>query len=180
MTKREIASLGLKLLGVYALLTTLWVIPLVVELLSNLGRTRTNAEVYWLTVAGVSLQATASLVTGFVLLRYSNWLAAKMVPAGEPAATSESPATSLREWQAIAFSVLGLYLIAAGFPRLAAFAAQLLEAKINALPNMPAMIRRSALIGAIVPCAQMILGVVIFFKARALVAWWERHQPAAN
>jgi len=175
MTKREVASLGLKLLGVYALVTTLWVIPVLAGFVPKLSRTGNDADEYWLIVAGWVLQFGASLVAGFVLIRYSDRLAAKMV-TGESAASPQPLATSGREWQAIAFSVLGLFLIATGFPRLAGVAAQLIQLKAKFGPDFKHMIPQGVWIGGIVPCVQIVLGGIFFFKARALVAWWDRSQ----
>lgn len=116
MTKREIASLALKLLGIYCLIQALTFLAGVLNLV---GLNAAKMDLSWslLVVAGV-LPILGYLLAGFVLLAFGDRVSEKLMHEDKVAGARVSKITT-REVQTLAFSVVGIYVIATSLPDLA-------------------------------------------------------------
>jgi hypothetical protein len=152
MTKREITSLSLMLMGFYLF--------------------GTQVPFYGLALVG-SLQsgrftacAPALIALGFALLLItrSKQITQKIFPMAEENAESEQPRESTAGTQAIAFSVVGLLIAAKGLPSIVGIIS------LNVLTEGG----RTAVLRYIGPMIQVLTGALIFFNSRRLSVLWAK------
>lgn len=112
MSKREFASIMLKLLGIYALLqAVIMVTPLILS--PGLFNPHTKYNFFfWSALVKSTFPALLLLATAVVLLAYSGSLARKLIK--EDGEFSLLATLSGREFQAICFSVAAVFIFASG------------------------------------------------------------------
>ena len=163
MNKREIAVLACKVLGIMTVVSALHspVNGLLSVLQTDLGQ---HPEAAWLPLIPI-LHLLLLFGVGLFLWMCADRLAAEMVRSDE-----SSPAKSVLtgdEIQAIAFSVIGLFLFVQALPR---FLYEVVY--IGAVYPPPAEFRPRWLLGG--PLLQVIVGIALFFGARGLVGIWKK------
>ena len=164
MSKREIVSLALVLAGIYVAVQALGIVSYAgIQL--HVSSFESFLELMMMLFA---LGVMALIV--YVLIVYSNAIARRLVPEEPEMGAGEAPAS--RNVQAIAFSVVGLALLACGVPKLVAITATTVH--MPAAPDN--YIRTISMRQWIRPAAEVILGAVLFVKATPLSDWWQRLQ----
>jgi uncharacterized membrane protein len=174
MSKREIAALALRLLGIYCLVTALpYISALGVPFGTGLPlQERVGA------ILGVYVPFGTWIIVGLLLLVYAHHLGRWLV-SGE----SEQPLSerwTSRQIQAIAFSVAGIYLLAVSLPDLCMFVVQAIAAYI-AVSGMPkaqvqaVMQQQGAHV--IASLLRTALGLWLFLGAKGWSNLWHRLHP---
>jgi len=163
MNKREIAVLACKVLGIMTVVSALHspVNGLLSVLQTDLSQ---HPESAWVPLIPI-LHLLLLFGVGLFLWMCADRLAAEMVRSDETSPT-KSVLTG-DEIQAIAFSVIGLFLFVQALPR---FLYEVVY--IGAVYPPPAEFRPRWLLGG--PLLQVIVGIALFFGARGLVGIWKK------
>ena len=172
MNKREIASLAFKIAGLYAIVQAIKQSGSILLLLGALLRAcdlgLETPEDLWrflLDLAVVILPCALLTVLGILLLARSSKLAGWVFDAGDPALAQP---TDPHELQAIAFSVLGVFVVAMAVPSLGAV---LMNASVRDLPEH---LRPRVWTPLIKLGLQSGIGLGLFFGARPLARFWHK------
>ena len=173
MNKREAASLAFKIAGLFAIIQAIEQSQSILILLQAVFRAvefgmDLSSEGWWqfvLEAATVVGPFGLLIALGILLLSRSDRLAGRMFDDGAP---DPSPQTDAHELQAIAFSVLGVFVVAMAIPSLAAV---LVNASVRDIPNdmrpslWPPLVKLGLQLG---------IGAGLFFKARPLSTLWRK------
>lgn len=173
MNKREIASLAFKIAGIYALIVA---IPLINVIWLSL-KTYTFSVPHGYPSpphqlsAGLNLSlSTAPIVLltimGCVLIIYSRRFADRMFPETE----HESTQTRVLGVQALAFSIVALFLIANSIPRITSSIARVMASVSGS--DMQSLSR--LILYNIEPYLKLIIGLGLFFRCHWLARYWSR------
>ena len=177
MNKREIGSLAFKLAGIYALILATSLIHSIFYVIGLFQGTSPYSEpTIYARVAlaiGLPLPFLLLVALGVFLIVKSDKLSGRMF--GESIERME-PSPSGREIQAIAFSVLGIFMFALALPKG-------MQVIINIFyklddPSLRKQIRIGTWATAAGMTAQMILGIFLFFGGRALSRFWHNLRTA--
>lgn len=173
MTLRDIAGIGLKLLGVYAIIQALSHTEVIGLAISAAG-SRHGAAVSPLQWAIMVLPLGLLLVSGLLLIFCSRRIGRVIVPDQETV-PADAP-LSYSDIQAIAFSVAGLAIACVALPRLGRILvnAGLLRGSSGHFTGGRARIR--SLAQAAGPVVQLVIGVALFFGGRGLAKVWQKLQ----
>jgi hypothetical protein len=179
MKSRELASLALKLLGVYAIieaLPLLQYLQYVLAVIDQAGR-RDSGMQPWTAVLGlVPLLLMAG--TAFLLLTRSDGLARMLVPEDREMVTG---GLSGQEIQTIAFSVAGAMVFILGVPALLQVILRLTilgPAYYGSRQSVDSWFVNVVLSG-IGPFLQCALGFILFFRSRGVANFWH-NLPSAR
>lgn len=175
MTKREVGSLAFKLAGIYALVRAadhatylfMWA-QSVMDVLRHRDGVGPHVTELW-TGLLVALPFAFLVALGVFLIARGGWLSARMFPGPEQDVTVTA---SARDVQAIAFSVVGVLLIASALPMLAQIGVNLYYH--YKYPEMELRVIRGNWVAFLRMCAKLILGTVLFFSGRSLSNLWFR------
>jgi hypothetical protein len=178
LTRRDVAALSLRLVGLYALLQGMYLFTYLPALLVNYRSYRASslgmdALLFWMGPYVLSLGA------GLLLLLFADRLAPRVLPAPAAGDGGAAPAALVRtsgpELQAIAFSVVGLLLVVWSAKSLALLAWALYRAEPGvSFPN--AEWGKHAM-EFVVECG---LGVWLFFGSKQLARFWQRLRGPAG
>jgi hypothetical protein len=182
MNSREVASLALKLLGVYAIiqaLPLLQFIPYLAALMDQAGRRNMGMRPSDALLGIIPLLALAGVAC--VLLTRSDELARKMVPEDREISVG---GLSGPDVQTIAFSVAGVIVFLLGLPALCQTAVRLasLGPQYYGIPSSPDRGRQSLnfVLSGLGPILQCVLGAVLFFRSRAVSTFWRSRQSTRS
>ncbi|MDH4202324.1 MAG: hypothetical protein OEV87_05480 [Phycisphaerae bacterium] len=174
MTKREIASLVIKLMGVFILLKSIAYLPTVFGAFYTINQAGiTEALSKFLYGAMISISAIIPFVWSVLIIQFSDKAAAWLIKDND---AIEKPATSIHrdDVMTIAISCLGLYFIVAATPML-----------IRGLSTYPMYTRAGMnFVGLarfwnitkqlIAPTVQIGLGIWLFAGSRGIVKLWKK------
>ncbi|MHB9027289.1 MAG: hypothetical protein ACYC9O_00820 [Candidatus Latescibacterota bacterium] len=155
MTKRDLVSLAMKLIGVFYLVQ---VVPLVFSLL--LPGDYTNRSSSFVLGGGI-------LAVGLLLVFGGSDIAGFIIPQKENSTVSS--ALSVSDWQAIFFSVLGVYTFIQALRSISTF---FYYPKFN-------MQVQSLVSGSVM----LVIGILLFIQARGLANLWrfiQEHRANEN
>jgi hypothetical protein len=173
MNQNQIASLSLKLLGIYAIIEA---IPLLRELSQVFvwrgskiqmvgGQIQTD-----LLLIGILISFGLLSLVGFCLIYFSKSIATRMTTKDE--IITETTVLTARNIQSIVFSVVGLVMIVIAIPHLVQLAANLQALKSAGSE----MVKQDISIGtwaySIGIAVQFIVGLFLFFGGRCLSSLW--------
>jgi hypothetical protein len=164
VTLPGLAVVGVKLLGVYMMLQAL---PQLTYLPTLLWEARGGGTEGWVRL-GYLLPYGCYLLLGIILLGASGWVVTRImrIPPGEVA-----PLTGNEHFQGVAFSVVGLLLIAWG----AGIASHVAHfAQTQAARNSGAAVADVGYSGLAYPVVEAAAGAVLFLRGRGLAALWHR------
>jgi hypothetical protein len=172
MKKKDIADVALKILGVFAFLqaisATQYTFMFSAPLLTASHPMTADA---WLTLASLAVPVLLLLVAAIVLVAKSKRLSARMFP---PVDSSNAPqaAFSKEELQALAFSVLGVYVVLMAVPKLMELGVNLFTASSVSSPEVQRSFTRRTWVAGISAIVQASLGILLFLRARGLAKFW--------
>lgn len=177
MTKHQIASLSLKLLGIYSIIEA---IPLLKELSQVFAWRGSKLEMEGgfpnsdILLLGIMLSVGLLLVIGLCLIIFSKALASKMVTSQE----LEDPTAELtaKDIQSIAFSVVGLVLIVFAVPHLVNIAMNLQALKNVGVDSAKHNIAIGTWAYSIGIAVQFIIGILLFLGGSGLSSIWHSIQ----
>ncbi|HUN55588.1 MAG TPA: hypothetical protein VMU29_10575 [Smithella sp.] len=173
MNQNQIASLSLKLLGIFSIIEA---IPFLRELtqvfawrdsevVMNNGQTRTD-----LLLIGILVSFGLLLVVGACLIIFSRYLAKQMIVNDEIiVGTNELTAKNI---QSIAFSVVGIVMIVIAIPHLIQLAANLQAIKSAGSEAVKQHITIGTWAYSTGITVQFFIGILLFFGGRGLSSIW--------
>jgi hypothetical protein len=176
MTTRDAARVGIRLLGFYAVVAALGQLPVAVLAFgggvdANGGRCRWGAAVMLGAALVLSWAFAGSLLLG------ANRLAAWLFPASADRPDHAGPMDS-REVQAVAFSVLGLYLVLTSLPAVLPSVWHLSEVVTAFRPAAPGGVVVSQALRMAGQIVEFVLGLVLVVQARGMARVWHALQGA--
>ena len=173
MTQNQIASLSLKLLGLYSIIEA---IPLLRELWQVFAWRGSKIEMESgplhtdLMLIGILTSFALLLLVGLCLMSFSNALAKKMT--SEEKTINETTELTTKNIQGIAFSTVGLVMIVIAIPHLVQLAANYQALK----SAKEEMIKQKISVGtwaySIGLAVQVIIGLLLFLGGRGLSTLW--------
>ncbi len=173
MTQKQIASLSLKLLGIYSIIEAL---PLLRELSQVFAWRGSKIEMESgplhtdLLLMGIMISIGLLLLIGLCLIIFSKALAVKMVTEKE---TKDSAAElTAKNIQSIAFSIVGLVMIVIAIPYLVQLAANLQALKSAGVDSVKQNIEIGTWAYSIGIAVQFIIGILLFLGGRGLSSIW--------
>ncbi len=180
MTGREVASLTLKLLGVYTIIQALIVLQSfgTVSLLPQVSRGSITIDAW----SYVTMLAPFLMVLGVaVLLLTQSETLARMITKEEH--TFGLPGTPAgRDIQAIAFSVAGVLVFLRGLPGIIQLLMTLWYSGLIGSPRTASLpsgyFWQTLWRSGFSPVVECVLGALLFFRARGLANVWHRLQRA--
>lgn len=169
MTKQEIASLALRLLGIYCFIQALTFLASSLSLVgmnvTEMGLSRS------LMIAGAALPIFGYLLAGVVLLMFGDRIAGKMINqdkhAGAPAA-----GITTRDAQTLAFSIVGIYLITTSLPSLASLLWTIAYYYRKGGPDLARAGVENVWRPTIQVIVEFMIGVGLFLGARGVSSLW--------
>jgi len=175
MTKREIASLVLKLMGVFILLKTIGYVPTVFGVLFTTGRYNSNAGFASLALQVMGMLLLLAFALGWAVLiivlsdKFAKWL------IKEDKSLEIAHPISKEDVMVVAVSCIGLYLIVAAIPSIMHHLYNFLllhRPDGNYPPYWSGGFSR--ILTLISPLVQIALGVWLFSGSRGIVKLWKR------
>ncbi|MFA6054753.1 MAG: hypothetical protein WC769_05190 [Thermodesulfovibrionales bacterium] len=173
MNQYQIASLSLKLLGIYSIIEA---IPLLRELSQVFAWRGSGIQMEGgpiqtdLLLLGILISFGLLILVGICLILFSKSLARRITTKGE--IITETTELTARNIQSIAFSVVGLVMIVIAIPHLVQLAANLQVLKNAGSEAVKRDISIGTWVYSIGIAAQFIIGVLLFFGSRGLSSLW--------
>ena len=177
MTKREVASLALKLSGIYALIVSVSSFHTMMFMISSVGAQYADhpgqGPNFALLAIGSVIPLLLLLFLGFYLIAASERLSKRLFP--QDVEKDEISALSSEDMQTIAFSVVGLLLLTRAFPGLCRVILQISSAL--RFKNFSALITRTGILqNSVVAVVQLALGLYLFLGSKGLSGLWHKLQ----
>jgi len=170
MTTKDAARIGITLLGLYAVVAALGQLHFAGLIVLSAGELADSRSIWFpVALAGASLAFTAGL--GAFLLVRADRLAAKLFGDIADGDDQEERIDTVGA-QAVAFSVLGLFLVLTSLPGVFQSLSQLAAV----MGQAGAQMLKTQLPRIIAQFLKLILGGVLFFQARRLAQLWHRAQ----
>jgi|GEM_PF-1798623 len=173
MTQNQIASLSLKLLGIYSLIEA---IPLLRELSQVFAWRGSRIEMESgpfrtdLLLMGIMTSVGLLLLLGLTLIIFSNSLSRRLITEEE--AINEKAELTAKNIQSIAFSIVGLVMIVIAIPHLVQLAANLQALKSAGGESVKQSIQIGTWVYSIGIAVQFIIGILLFLGGRGLSNIW--------
>lgn len=177
MTKREIASLAIKLMGVFILIKTIAYVPMAVG--SVLSATRTVDFSGFLEVVGYAIFAASvsliPLVWALLIIVLSDKVAAWLIKEPDDTLIEAVGAVNKEDVMVVVCSCIGLYLAVAAFPNLILKASHFLAVR-NAGSDRFSYLSGSLYetLQCVAPIVQIALGVWLFAGSKGIVKFWKK------
>jgi len=176
MTNREAGSLAFKLAGIYVAVTCLLQIQMLMVFVSAVTRDYGAAGLGgWVGVIASFLQFALLAALAYVLLVHSNKLSGRMFGDTDEKVVISA---SARDIQAIAFSVVGIFLFVSALPHIMQIAANLAWAAED--PGWRRRMMAGTLAASIEAFIKLILGLYLFFSGRTLSNIWFKLRTAGH
>jgi len=172
ITKREAASLVLRLMGVYIAVRYLEYVPTALGALSLLMSPPPGAVRMWLLLSSV-LPPVAYFAVCALLVFGSDWIARRLVPEDKPV-FGTGTVMSTKEVLSLAFCCLGLAILAGAIPRIpqAAIIMSVVRWGSPGPGRNRGTIQGLAQVAGII--IQAAIGLVLFLQARGLAGLWHK------
>lgn len=181
MTKIQIASLSLKIVGIFSIIQAIPILKSLSEALEMRGLKIGDVpyDATYLLV-GIFLSFSLLIIIGSFLIIFSQRLAKKIFRDSDDKPISSD--VSAKDIQSIAFSVVGIVLMVITIPKLIQLGANLGTWKIAGVETKSS-ISISTWIYFIGIAVQFILGLLLFIGARGLSSFWyflQKIRPLKN
>ncbi len=177
MQKQEIANLILKILGVYVIVQAIAMFQYPVFIFTQLLRLSERTPAFYVSIVVSLLPAALMFGAGFILIRKSDKLAPALLgeDSGNDIQTSK---LSTQEIQAIAFSVVGLYIFVIGVPKLFQFGFQIISQPMQM--EVARISIRASWPNIISTFIQCLLGAGLFLQAQGISKFWYQLKRAGD
>ena len=164
MSKREIASLAIKLMGVFLVVTSLGYLPMVFGF--------TNASGLWQGVLRF-IGCLGSPALGGLIIVYSDKIAARLIREDNVYVTSGEDAMTKNDVMAIAFACVGLHIAVTAVPQIFSTLIRFISYPVlREGQSFSAGVRSITTI--IAPVVKLCLGIWLFVGSRAIVRLWHK------
>jgi hypothetical protein len=173
MTQNQIASLSLKLLGIYSIIES---IPLLRELSQIFAWRGSRIEMESgplrtdLLLMGIMTSVGLLLLLGLSMIIFSNSIARRMITEEET--INEKTELTAKNIQSIAFSIVGLVMIVIAIPHLVQLAANIQAMKSVGSESVKRDISIGTWVYSIGIAVQFIIGILLFLGGRGLSSIW--------
>ena len=171
MTTKDAARIGLRLLGLYAIVLAIGQLQLTGMIIGNLRLPHVAGEGSWLPAVLSGVSTVFSFGFAAFLLMSADNLAARFVPTAQRESDTTARISPL-DAQAVAFSVLGLYFVLKALPGMLQSISHVTAVLTSMNSTQPLRILLSVLLRLIGELGQFILGFVLFFHAFGLARFW--------
>ncbi|MGE5295395.1 MAG: hypothetical protein ACM3VT_11260 [Solirubrobacterales bacterium] len=179
MTRQELASFALKLLGIYTIVESLPFIQTFWGALMMLGVEHGRSPIGFWQFAAMMIAPALRMAVGILLLALSGSLAPLLV--GEDKPLGSSTALNGDDVQAIGFSIVAVLIFLQAIPQLTQGITNLpYILGDSSLDPASQRIGRSVLLAGLSGGIQAALAVWLFVRPRDLVNLWRRHQPGKS
>jgi len=173
MTRHELASFALKLLGIYTFLQSLPLFQFLGGLAYALRSDRRETAMEFWVIVGMLVPLLLVAAAGAVLVVFSRNLAPRLV--GEDKPLNISSVLTGRDVQAIGFSIVAVLIFLRAIPQIG----QTIWTIFYAVPRRfsepaPGRIVQDIWRYGIPAVIQLVLAVVLFLQARGLANLWHR------
>lgn len=174
MTKIQIASLSLKLMGIFSIIQA---IPILRELsasfaFKNFVQENASPSFNYL-LFGILISIFLLLILGACLIFFSDNLAKKIMKENNDKLLTD---VSAKDIQSIAFSIVGLVMIVIAIPKLVQLGANLQALKSAGADSSKGSISVGTWVYSIGIAVQFVIGIVLFFGAKGLSGIWHSLQ----
>ena len=170
MKNQQIASLSLKILGIYSIILA---VPMIGNLINAFGFPADGPMERIIIVLSVAITFVLQISAGLFLIYFGDRIAKIIIPEAD---TIESISTlNSRDIQAIAFSIIGVVLIVVTIPKLFQLGANIYAIQ-RAADNMQAeykLERDTIAFGVNILC-RFILGILLFITGDSLSNIWHK------
>ena len=167
MDKHSIASLGCKFLGIYTLLES---IPLMGNIAQMYAFAYADQESGVFLILSTSIPFVAMVLSAIVFIVFSDKVATKMVGSE----IEENPGANLtsKEFQSIAFSIVGLCLLVLSLPKIVQIGWNISTVKSVGDERLIFDILRKTWSYAVAAGVQLVLGFFLFIGADLISTLW--------
>jgi len=172
LNNRDVASLFLKLAGIYALIESLPMMQGIMGLAAGFRQFTESSEGIVPLVATALIPFALLVCLGISLIVLSNKLAPWVLP-DRPQEHHDSH-LAIRDVQAVAFSVAGVVVFISALPKLASLIARLVELRLPEFSDAAERLWQDIWPTTAALVCQILLGLGLFLQAKGLVAVWER------
>jgi hypothetical protein len=183
MKANQLATLVLRLMGIYCLIQSIPLIGMSGAVVANM--VRDNFGFGAVAVFAHLLPALGLLIIGVLLLLFAASWGDRL--AQSPTAGADVSAVSFEQIQALAFAVAGVIIFTGALPQLASGIFNLANwAMFNSVNQLLQAYRRTEFITEIGAIAKAAIGLYLFFNARGFANFWRSRQfgtpepPPAN
>ena len=176
MTRRDLIAVAFMLAGIYV-----WAAYAVqfVFMIAQLFPMLEGGGVFalWFSVGGPLLVAAVVAWIGYVLIFRASVLARHVAPED----TGNEPAFPWKchDLLAVAISILGIFLCVGAVSRLGLIAMRSFFLPKDATGDMRSQMTNSLVRDAVTQALRLTMGLLLFFKASALAAFWRRSQESS-
>ena len=172
MTKREVASLALKLSGIYAFIVSVSSFRTMMFMIASIGDHPGQGLNSTLLAAGYGIPLLLLLFLGWYLISASERLSRLIFP--QDAAEDKISALSSEDMQTIAFSVVGLFLLTKAVPGLCRVILQISDIYHQNL--LLGYVKGKLVQDLVVRVVQFSLGLYLFLGSKGLSGLWHKMQ----
>jgi len=169
MNTRSVASLSLKLLGIYAIILALPHTQILLFFTQSFHGRETSP----LMIVGYLAPFLLLIATGATLICFSAKLSRLLVSTSD---SKSEPETSTSDIQAIAFSIAGVIIAAKAIPRITQIVTNISLLYNKGLESMAERAIAQAWASGLGLVVQLAIGLWLFFGARGLTHMWQRLQ----
>ena len=177
MTKQSLASLCIKLMAVYVILSSLPALPGYILMIFRAG----NASDVWMSLAMMAsalMMPAIWLGLGLLIIWFADSIARKLVPDDEDAGVIlVSNEDSL---QKVFFVCLGMFLTVKALPNVARIVVNWYTADQYDLSPKEYFLYLRILPGAVCFAIQLGLGVFLMIRPETVLGWIKKFQPRGN
>lgn len=173
MSKREIASLAIKLMGVFILLKGISYVPYMISNIATAARLPSGG---WIgDAAWAVFLAAIPLAWALVVIIFSGKIAEWLIKSDDDKPIQAQSAITKDDVMLVAFTCIGLYLIVVGFPDLIIRISQfLIVNRAGGGYYADSTGRAYRLMLLLAPVAQIAIGIWLFAGSNGIVKLWHK------
>ena len=170
MTTHKIASLALKIVGIYSIIQF---IEQIRALVHAFGLSFAEPPIRSTMIMGASISSVLLFGLSIILLAFSNGLARKLFPEDDPIENLHFD--DFKNLQSIAFSMVGVVLLAVAIPKIFQISAIIfaLQKPGYEIPVAERISKETFAFG-VATLIQLLLGLLLFFRGPSLSNFWQK------
>jgi sulfite exporter TauE/SafE len=170
MTPNKIASLALKIVGIYSIIQSF---DLIRALIHAIGFSFAEPPIRSTMILGASISLALLLILGIILIAFSRWIAGKLYSENAVYGHTQLPDT--KNLQSIAFSIVGVVLMAVAIPKIFQISVNIYAFQKPGIEMQIAeKISKETLAFGIATSIQFIIGFLLFLGGSFLSNLWHK------
>ncbi len=174
MKSKDAAFLALRVLSVYIFVQALYMLSIAINFtfISNFINLKSMVDDKGLIILGLIFGSLFPflilLISGIILWKYTDSIVSKMIPRQEDTVETEAK-TNLKELQAIAFSVIGLIILANTIPELFNLIPSIIQMNEIRIDLATDTFKLKVTYAVITNLVKLLIGFALFFGGKGLV-----------